>query len=201
MKSKAMAVASLALAGPGVAQERPSVAPRNMQAFTHLAFYAGWPKAMSAVGAAGKAFDGAEQPASATPPLTIHRLGEQITPGPATNFTGGVTTEAPFNGTGGARIGGATVRFEPGARSNWHTHPLGQLLVVTEGSGYIQNEGGPVQVIRLGDTVWTAPGVKHWHGAAPDIGLTHVAISEAKDGKSVDWLEPVTDDQYRKGPR
>jgi 4-carboxymuconolactone decarboxylase len=172
-----------------------------VEAFTHLAFYAGWPKAMSAVGAAGKAFDGAAQQASVAPPLTIHRLGEQITPGPAGNFTGRVTTEAPFKGTGGASIGGATVRFEPGARSNWHTHPLGQLLVVTEGSGYIQNEGGPVQVIRPGDTVWTAPGVKHWHGAAPDIGLTHVAISEAKDGKSVDWLEPVTDDQYRKGPR
>jgi 4-carboxymuconolactone decarboxylase len=171
------------------------------EAFTHLAFYAGWPKAMSAVGAAGKAFDGAEQPANAVPPLTIHRLGEQVTLGPASNFIGRVTTEAPFKGTGGASIGGATVRFEPGARSNWHTHPLGQLLVVTKGSGYIQNESGPVQLIRPGDTVWTAPGVKHWHGAAAESGLTHVAISEAKDGKSVDWLEPVTDEQYRKGPR
>lgn len=81
------------------------------------------------------------------------------------------------------------------------THPLGQLLVVTDGFGYIQNEGELVQLIRPGDTVWTAPGIKHWHGAAPDSGLTHVAISEAKDGKSVDWLEPVTDEQYRKGPR
>lgn len=172
-----------------------------IEAFTHLAFYAGWPRAMSAVGAAGKAFAGPNQAPGDGAPLTIHRHGEQITPGPASNFTGRVTTEAPFRGTGGASIGGATVRFEPGARSNWHTHPLGQLLVVTDGLGYVQNEGGPVQLIRPGDAVWTAPGVKHWHGAAPDIGLTHVAISEVTDGKSVDWLEPVTDDQYRKGPR
>lgn len=99
-----------------------------VEAFTHLAFFAGWQKAMPAVGSTGKAFDGAEQQATAALPLTIHHLGEQLTPGPASNFTGRATTEAPFRGTGGAR-------------SNWRTHPLGQLLVVTAGSGYVQNEG------------------------------------------------------------
>lgn len=99
-----------------------------VEAFTHLAFFAGWQKAMPAVGSTGKAFDRAEQQATAALPLTIHHLGEQLTPGPASNFTGRATTEAPFRGTGGAR-------------SNWRSHPLGQLLVLTAGSGYVQNEG------------------------------------------------------------
>jgi quercetin dioxygenase-like cupin family protein len=88
------------------------------------------------------------------------------------------------------------VTFEPGARTAWHTHPLGQTLVVTAGSGLCQSWGGPVEAIRAGDTVWFAPGEKHWHGASPTTGMAHIAIQEALDGKAVDWLEPVDDTQY-----
>jgi quercetin dioxygenase-like cupin family protein len=103
---------------------------------------------------------------------------------------------APFKGSGDARIGGATVTFEPEARTAWHTHPLGQTLLVTAGLGRVQREGGPIEEIRPGDIVWFAPGEKHWHGAAPDCAMTHIAIAEALDGKSVDWMEKVTDQQH-----
>lgn len=116
--------------------------------------------------------------------------------GPADWFTGTVRIDAPFHGTGDARLGGATVTFEPGARTAWHTHPLGQLLVVTVGFGRVQREGGPVETIRPGDIVWFEPGEKHWHGAAPSTAMTHIAIAEALDGKVVDWLEHVSDAQY-----
>lgn len=104
---------------------------------------------------------------------------------------------SPFKGSGDARLGGATVTFQPGARSNWHSHPLGQLLVVTQGEGLVQADGEPVRRIKSGDVVWTPPGVKHWHGATTASALTHVAVAEALDGKSVTWLEPVTDAEYR----
>jgi quercetin dioxygenase-like cupin family protein len=95
-----------------------------------------------------------------------------------------------------ARVSGASVTFEPGARTAWHTHPLGQTLIVTAGSGLAQHEGGPVEQIRPGDVVWFPPGEKHWHGAAPTTAMTHIAIAEALDGKVVDWLEHVSDAQY-----
>ena len=117
--------------------------------------------------------------------------------GPASYFTGSVRIDAPFSGTGDARIGGATVSFAPGARTAWHTHPLGQTLIVTAGTGLVQHWGGPVQVIQAGDTVWIPPGVKHWHGAAPTSAMTHIAIAEALDGKVVDWLEQVSELQYQ----
>jgi quercetin dioxygenase-like cupin family protein len=97
-----------------------------------------------------------------------------------------------------ARVVGASVTFEPGARTAWHTHPLGQTLVVTAGLGWAQRDGGPVEEIRPGDVVWFAPGEKHWHGASPTTAMTHVAIQEAKDGKTADWLEKVSDEQYRR---
>ena len=104
--------------------------------------------------------------------------------------------DAPFAGEDPARVGGATVTFEPGARTAWHTHPLGQTLIVTSGLGWVQREGGPVEEIRPGDIVWFAPGEKHWHGATSTTAMTHVAIAEKLNGSPVDWMEKVTDEQY-----
>lgn len=116
--------------------------------------------------------------------------------GPADWFTGTVRIDAAFSATAPARAGGAIVTFEPGARTAWHTHPLGQRLIVTAGLGLAQREGGPVEEIRPGDTVWFAPGEKHWHGASPTVAMTHIAIAEALDGRAVDWLEHVSDADY-----
>src|SRR5271166_5825456 len=102
-----------------------------------------------------------------------------------------------FNPFNAARVQGASVTFERGARTAWHTHPLGQTLIVTMGVGRVQREGGPVEEIRPGDVVWFAPGEKHWHGASPTTAMTHIAIQEVKDGKVVDWMEKVSDEQYR----
>lgn len=129
--------------------------------------------------------------------MQITRSGTQASvAGPADWFTGRVRIDAPFKGTGASRLGGAIVTFEPGARTAWHTHPLGQLLIVTAGFGRAQREGGEIEDIRPGDVVWFEPGEKHWHGASAETGMTHIAIAEAQDGKVVDWLEPVTDAEY-----
>lgn len=138
-------------------------------------------------------------PVSAEPEAQVEVIPVGSTPstsGPAENFTGTVRVDSRFKGTGEARIGGATVTFDPGARTNWHTHPLGQTLIVTAGLGLVQEEGGPVQEIRPGDTVWIPPGVKHWHGANAGVGMSHIAFSETLDGETVVWLEEVSDDQY-----
>lgn len=119
--------------------------------------------------------------------------------GPAGYFTGTVRIDAPFAGEEPARIGGATVTFEPGARTAWHTHPLGQTLLVTAGRGWVQRDGGPVEEIRSGDMVWIAPGEKHWHGATATTAMTHIAIAEKQNGSPVDWMEKVTDEQYQAG--
>ena len=116
--------------------------------------------------------------------------------GPDAWFTGTVRIDPLFNPFDAERVQGAAVTFEPGARTAWHTHPLGQTLVVTAGAGRVQLWGGPVQEIRPGDVVWIAPGEKHWHGAAPSTAMTHLAVQEMKDGKAVDWLEHVSDEQY-----
>jgi quercetin dioxygenase-like cupin family protein len=116
--------------------------------------------------------------------------------GPREYFTGDVRIDMPFKGTTPARIGGAIVTFEPGARTAWHTHPLGQTLIVTSGHGWVQVEGGPKEDIRPGDIVWFAPGEKHWHGATNSTAMTHIAIVEQLDGKSVNWMERVSDEQY-----
>ena len=117
--------------------------------------------------------------------------------GPAEYFTGYVRVDPLFEAPDPARARGASVTFEPGARSNWHTHPLGQTLIVTSGCGLVQSWGGPIRVIRPGDVISCPPGEKHWHGAMPTTAMTHIAIQEALDGKVVDWMEKVTDEQYR----
>jgi quercetin dioxygenase-like cupin family protein len=129
--------------------------------------------------------------------MDIKRSGSQPSaPGPADYFTGTVRLDAPFKADAPARVGGATVTFEPGARTAWHTHPLGQTLIVTAGLGWAQREGEPREEIRPGDIVWFAPDEKHWHGATATTAMTHIAIAEALDGKVVDWMEKVTDEQY-----
>jgi len=116
--------------------------------------------------------------------------------GSADWFTGTVRIDAPFQATEPARVGGATVTFEPGARTAWHTHPLGQTLIVTAGLGWIQREGGPVEEIRPGDIVWFEPGERHWHGATDRTAMTHIAIAEALNGSPVTWQEHVSDADY-----
>jgi quercetin dioxygenase-like cupin family protein len=134
--------------------------------------------------------------------MNITRAGSQPSgKGPSDWFTGTVRIDPLFTAPAPARAVGAAVTFEPGARTTWHTHPLGQTLVVVSGLGLAQREGGPVEEIRPGDVVWFAPGEKHWHGASPATAMTHVAIQEALDGKAVEWMEHVTDDQYAARPR
>jgi quercetin dioxygenase-like cupin family protein len=129
--------------------------------------------------------------------MKITKSGSQPSAkGPAEWFTGSVRIDSPFHGTAPARVGGAMVTFEPGARTAWHTHPLGQTLIVTAGCGRAQREGGPIEEIRPGDVVWFEPHEKHWHGASPTTAMTHIAIAEALDGTAVQWLEKVTDEQY-----
>ena len=132
--------------------------------------------------------------------MILTRAGSQSSAkGPAEYFTGTVRIDAPFQATAPGRAGGATVTFEPGARTAWHTHPLGQTLIVTAGCGWVQREGGPVEEIRPGDIVWFAPGEKHWHGATPTTAMTHIAIAESLDGKAVTWLEQVSEADYQTG--
>ncbi|HML45064.1 (R)-mandelonitrile lyase [Hyphomicrobium zavarzinii] len=131
--------------------------------------------------------------------MDIKRGGsEPSRKGPAEYFTGAVRIDPLFQAPEPARAAGASVTFEPGARTAWHTHPLGQTLIVTAGCGWAQREGGPVEEIRTGDIVWFPPGEKHWHGATSTTALTHIAIQEAKDGVTVDWLEQVSEAQYRR---
>jgi quercetin dioxygenase-like cupin family protein len=131
--------------------------------------------------------------------MKVTRNGSQASSkGSSDWFTGTVRIDQPFTAPDPALVAGAVVTFEPGARTAWHTHPLGQTLIVTAGSGWAQREGGPVEEIRPGDVVWFEPGEKHWHGATPTTAMTHIAIQERLDGKVVDWLEKVTDEQYQK---
>ena len=116
--------------------------------------------------------------------------------GPEANFTGSVTVDMLYMNNEHTGNSGGLVTFEPGARSAWHTHPAGQVLIVTSGAGWVQEEGGEKRRISPGDVVWTPPGVKHWHGATDKNGVSHIAVSNVKDGKAVDWMEKVTDEQY-----
>ncbi len=130
--------------------------------------------------------------------MDIKRAGSSAsTRGPADYFTGVVRIDPLFPVSAPARAAGNAVSFEPGARTAWHTHPLGQVLIVTMGCGRTQREGGPIEEIRPGDVVVFAPGEKHWHGAAPTTAMTHIAIQEALDGKAVEWMEKVSDQQYQ----
>ena len=133
--------------------------------------------------------------------MDIRRAGSRSSiQGPADWFTGTVRIDPLFDANAPARAAGGAVTFEPGARTAWHTHPLGQTLVVLFGRGLVQREGGPIEEIRPGDVVRFGPGEKHWHGASPETAMQHIAIQEALDGKAVDWMEHVTDEQYRGGP-
>ncbi len=130
--------------------------------------------------------------------MEIKRVGSQASAkGPAEWFTGNVRIDPLFQTPEPAFVHGASVTFEPGARTAWHTHPLGQTLIVIAGCGWVQREGDPVEQIRPGDIVWFAPGEKQWHGATSTMGMTHIAIQERLNGEVVDWMEHVTDQQYR----
>jgi quercetin dioxygenase-like cupin family protein len=130
--------------------------------------------------------------------MEIKRIGSVPSgKGPADYFAGTVRVDMLFDAPAPARVVGAHVTFEPGARTAWHTHPLGQTLIVTSGCGRVQRWGGPIEEIRPGDVIWFAPGEKHWHGAAPATAMTHIAIQEKLDGKTVDWMEQVSDEQYQ----
>jgi quercetin dioxygenase-like cupin family protein len=134
--------------------------------------------------------------------MEIKRSGSQpSSKGPAEYFTGAVRIDPLFQAPDPARAVGASVTFEPGARTAWHTHPLGQTLIVTAGSGLVQSWGSPIEEIRPGDVIWCPPGEKHWHGASPTTAITHIAIQEQLNGKVVDWLEKVSDEQYGARPR
>lgn len=132
--------------------------------------------------------------------MDIRRVGSQgSAKGPAEWFTGGVRIDPLFQSPDPARVSGASVTFDPGARTAWHTHPLGQTLIITAGCGWVQRADGPVEEVRPGDVVWFGPGEKHWHGGTPTTGMTHIAIQERLDGTVGDWMEHVTDEQYVKG--
>jgi 4-carboxymuconolactone decarboxylase len=164
---------------------------------THVAFYAGWPRAMSAVPVLTKVFETREVSALVAPdPIRVTRAGEGRAAAPAQYFTGKVETSGFYRGDAPARIGGATVSFTAGARTAWHTHPLGQTLFIVSGKGLVQKEGAPVETVGAGDVVWIPPQVRHWHGASPNNAMTHFAVAEALDGNNVTWMEKVTDDEY-----
>ena len=130
--------------------------------------------------------------------MEIKRNGSQASvKGPTDWFSGAVRIDPLFQAPAPARVQGASVTFEPGARTAWHTHPLGQTLVVTSGLGWAQRWGGQIEEIRAGDVVWFAPGEKHWHGATGTTAMTHIAVQEQLEGKAVDWMEQVSDEQYR----
>jgi quercetin dioxygenase-like cupin family protein len=132
--------------------------------------------------------------------MEIKRIGSQpSTKGPAEYFTGSVRVDSSFQAPDPALVSSASVTFEPGARTAWHTHPLGQTLIITAGTGWVQRDGGPIEEVHPGDVVWFPPHEKHWHGATPTTGMTHTAIQEKANGKYVDWMEKVSDEQYRKG--
>jgi 4-carboxymuconolactone decarboxylase len=177
-----------------------------VETITQLAFYTGWPNAVSAVPVAREVFQTANASVSQVDQgaqvhedrkITIIHAGSQASSyGSADHFTGSVRVDSRFQEGAPAHVGGAYVTFEPNSRTAWHTHPLGQVLIVTAGTGLVQQWGSPAQVIKPGDIVWIPPGVKHWHGATSSSGMTHVAIAEALNGKSVDWMGLVTEAQY-----
>lgn len=131
--------------------------------------------------------------------MEIRRIGTQASnKGPSEWFTGTVRIDPLFQAPSPARVQGASVTFEPGARTAWHTHPLGQTLIVTAGCGWVQRDGGPVEEVRPGDVIWFSPGEKNWHGATPTTAMTHIAIQEQLNGKPVEWLEKVSEEQYNR---
>ena len=156
----------------------------------------------AAGGAAILAGSAASNPAVTAPRTTdmeIKRIGtEPSRKAPADYFTGTVRIDPLFQAPEPARASAGSVTFEPGARTAWHTHPLGQTLIIVSGFGWVQREGGPIEEVHPGDVVWFPPGLKHWHGASPTTAMAHIAIQEMLNGKNVDWLEKVSDEQYRR---
>jgi 4-carboxymuconolactone decarboxylase len=208
-------VAMAALIAIGQPEQLPFHANRAMdngltrseaaEVATHFSFYAGWPRAMSAVPVLQGVF-GAREAKSAEPASSakadlrvVRAAAETGTPGQADRFTGTVTLSALYQGDAPARISGATVAFAAGARTAWHTHPLGQTLFIVSGRGWVQKAGGPVIEVGPGDVVWIPPHVKHWHGASAGAAMSHFAVAEALDGNVVTWMEAVIDEQYRSG--
>jgi len=167
---------------------------------THLGFYAGWPRAMSAVPVIEKVFAGRSNPTADDAQnlaITVTKAGSTPSKGPGDYFTGEVHVSGNYRGNDPARISGATVSFTAGARTAWHTHPLGQTLFIVSGKGWVQKEGGPTQVVEPGDVVWIPPMVKHWHGATAEEPLVHFAVAEALNGSVVTWMEQISDSQYK----
>lgn len=168
----------------------------------HLAFYAGWPRAMSAVPVLQRVF-ASRDTAKPSTDADLRIVRSATDPGaaaPPANFTGEVRVFGRYQGDAPARIGGALVAFSAGARTVWHTHPLGQTLYIVSGRGWVQKVGGPIEEVLPGDVVWIGPNVRHWHGAAADAAMTHLAVAEALDGTVVTWMEQVPEEVYRAGP-
>ncbi|PKA44538.1 carboxymuconolactone decarboxylase family protein (plasmid) [Rhizobium sullae] len=173
---------------------------------THVAFYAGWPRAMSAVPVLQRIFDSrgnalqrSAAQSAASGDLKITRANQGSAKASKQHFTGEVETSGFYQGDAPARIGGATVSFSAGARTAWHTHPLGQTLFIISGQGWVQEEGGPIEKVGPGDVVWIPPLAKHWHGASADEAMTHFAVAESLNGSAVTWMEKVSDEDYGKG--
>ncbi len=165
---------------------------------THLGFYAGWPRAMSAVPVIERVFASRAEARVTDTDLKVTRANATVAKGPEDYFTGEVQVSGNYRGDAPARIGGATVSFAAGARTAWHTHPLGQTLYIVSGRGWVQKEGGVKETVEPGDVVWIPPTVRHWHGASADEAMVHFAVAEALDGNVVTWMEKVSDDQYRR---
>ena len=162
-------------------------------------FLFAWAVSHAQTGAAPADASSSSASAQESHSINITRSGaQQAIGGPAEHFTGSVQVQPLFPAHDPSRASGGKVTFAPSARSAWHRHPLGQTLIVTDGMGWIQQWGGPIEEIRKGDVIWIPAGVKHWHGAAPNTAMTHIAIQEQLNGKVVEWMEKVTDQQYRK---
>jgi len=175
--------------------------PEASEVLTHVAFYSGWPRAMSAVPVLKQVFESRKgiQVSAQQANITITPAGAGAAPAPAEYFTGSVHISGRYQADAPARIGGATVSFSAGARTAWHTHPLGQTLFIVSGLGWVQKEGEPVQQVGPGDVVWIPPLIRHWHGATASEPMSHFAVAEALDGRAVTWMEKVSDEDYGKG--
>ncbi|NTF34205.1 carboxymuconolactone decarboxylase family protein [Rhizobium skierniewicense] len=175
--------------------------PEASEVLTHVAFYSGWPRAMSAVPVLKQVFENRKgiQVSAPQANISITPAGAGAAPAPAEYFTGSVRISGRYQAEAPARIGGATVSFSAGARTAWHTHPLGQTLFIVSGRGWVQKEGEPVQQVGPGDVVWIPPLIRHWHGASANEPMSHFAVAEALDGSAVTWMEKVSDEDYGKG--
>ncbi|KQR36150.1 (R)-mandelonitrile lyase [Agrobacterium cavarae] len=175
--------------------------PEASEVLTHVAFYSGWPRAMSAVPVLAQVLEKRRGTKVNTPQanITITRARAGTAPAPVDYFTGSVHISTRYQADAPARIGGATVSFSAGARTAWHTHPLGQTLFIVSGRGWVQKEGEPVQQVGPGDVVWIPPLIRHWHGASASEPMSHFAVAEALDGSAVTWMEKVSDEDYAKG--